>query len=92
MQIVKESVTKTYSGKDILVEIIKQFVYTTEEERQKHCKLMEADGYEDSGQVLRNVGTIAHPEYEVFASFYKREMEEVPSSPEEVVTKASSFE
>lgn len=77
MQIVKESVTKTYHGKEVLVEINKQFVYATEDERQKHCKLMEADGFEDSGQVRRNVGTIAQPEYEVFASFYKRETEEV---------------
>lgn len=92
MRIVKESITKTYREKDIFVEITKQFVYPTEEERQKHCKLMEENGYEDSGQVRRNVGTIAQPEYEVFASFYKCEVEKVPSPSEDTVTKASSFE
>lgn len=58
IQIKKESVVKTYRGKDILIETIKQFHYSTEEEKIEHCKLMEEDGFTDSGQVKENIGTV----------------------------------
>ena len=75
VQIKKETVIKTFRENDILIEIIKQFHYSTEEEKIKHKALMETDGYEDSGQVKENIGTIMQPEYVWFGSYYKYEIE-----------------
>ena len=55
IQIKEENIIKTYREKDILIETIKQFHYSTEEEKMSHCKLMEADGFTDSGQVKENI-------------------------------------
>lgn len=65
---------KTYREKDILIEIIKQFHYSTEEEKLIHSKLMEADGFKDSGQVKENIGTVMQPKYVWFGSYYKYEV------------------
>ena len=75
IQIKKESVIKTYRGKSILIETIKQFHYSTEEEKMTHCKFMEADGFTDSGQVKENIGTIMQPKHVWFGSYYKYEVE-----------------
>lgn len=75
VQIKKETVIKTFRENDILIEIIKQFHYSTEEEKMKHKILMEADGYKDSGQVQENIGTITQPEHVWFGSYYKYEIE-----------------
>lgn len=75
VQIKKETVIKTFRENDILIEIIKQFHYSTEEEKMKHKILMEADGYKDSGQAQENIGTITQPEYVWFGSYYKYEIE-----------------
>lgn len=74
VQIKKEITTKTYRENDVLVEIIKQFHYSTEEEKMAHCRLMEADGFKDSGQVKENIGTIMQPKHVWFGSYYKYEM------------------
>ena len=71
IQIKKESIIKTYREKDILIETIKQFHYSTEEERVVHCKLMKEDGFTDSGQVKENIGTVMQPELVWFGSYYK---------------------
>ena len=75
IQIKKETVIKTFRENDILIETIKQFHYSTEEEKMKHKILMEADGYKDSGQAQENIGTIMQPEYVWFGSYYKYEIE-----------------
>lgn len=75
VQIKKETVIKTFRENDILIEIIKQFHYSTEEEKMKHKILMEADGYKDRGQVQENIGTITQPEHVWFGSYYKYEIE-----------------
>ena len=75
IQIKKESIIKTYREKDILIETIKQFNYSTEEEKAAHCKLMKDDGFTDSGQVKENIGTVMQPEYVWFGSYYKYKVE-----------------
>ena len=71
IQIKKESIIKTYREKDILIETIKQFHYSTEEEKTAHCKLTKDDGFTDSGQVKENIGTVMQPELVWFGSYYK---------------------
>lgn len=73
MKINKEIITKTYRENDILIETIKQFYYDTEEEKAEHCKEMERDGYNDSGQVKENIGTVMKPKRILFGSYYKYE-------------------
>lgn len=75
VQIKKETISKSLRDNDILIEMNKQFHYSTEEEKMEHKKLMEADGYKDSGQVKENIGTIIQPEYVWFGSYYKYEIE-----------------
>lgn len=77
IQIKKETVIKTFRDDDILIETIKQFHYSTEEEKMKHKVMMEADGYQDSGQVKDNIGTIMQPEHVWFGSYFKYEIEEL---------------
>lgn len=76
IQIKKETVIKTFRDNDILIENIKQFHYSTEEEKMEHKASMEADGYKDSGQVKENIGTIMQPEHVWFGSYFKYEIEE----------------
>ena len=75
IQIKKETVIKTFRENNILIETIKQFHYSTEEERMKHKTLMETEGYKDSGQVKENIGTIMQPEHVWFGSYFKYEIE-----------------
>lgn len=75
VQIKKETVTKTFRGNNILVETIKEFHYSTEEERMKHKALMVADGYRSNGQIQENIGTIMQPKHVWFGGYYKREVE-----------------
>jgi hypothetical protein len=72
----KEIITKTYREKDILIETVRQFHYASEEERNNHISIMANAGFNDSGQVKENVGTIENPNYVWFASLYKIETEE----------------
>lgn len=75
IQIKKETVIKTFRENDIFIEMIKQFHYSTEEEKMKHKVIMETDGYQDSGQVKENIGTIMQPEHVWFGSYFKCEIE-----------------
>lgn len=74
MKLTEETVIKKYRENDILIKTIKQFYYDTEEEKAEHCKEMERDGYNDSGQVKKNLGTIMKPEHVWFGSYYKFEV------------------
>lgn len=76
IQIKKETVTKQFREKDILIETIKQFYYSTEEEKMKHKEIMETDGFTDSGQIKENIGTIMQPNHVWFGSYFKYEIEE----------------
>ena len=72
-KIKKETVIKTFRDNDILIETIQQFHYDTEEEKLEHKKMMEENGYKDSGQVKENIGTIMQPNYVWFGSYFKYE-------------------
>lgn len=80
MRVVKESVSKTYryddngQSHDTLIEVVKQYHYDSEQEKINHQSEMESNGYEDSGQVRDNIGTIMNPIYVWFGSYYKYEI------------------
>ena len=73
VKIIKETVIKTFREEDILIETIRQFHYDTEDEKMEHKKIMEEEGYEDSGQVKENIGTIMQPKHVWFGSYFKYE-------------------
>lgn len=78
IKIVKENIIKTHrydeEGNDsLLTEVIEQYHYDSEEEKNEHRKQMETDGFSDSGQVRENIGTISKPKYVWFGSYYKYE-------------------
>ena len=71
IKIQKETVTKRYREDGIYVETIIQFHYDTETEKLNHSREMQKSGFEDSGQVRKNVGDMLHPDYVWFGSYYK---------------------
>lgn len=73
-KIVKETVVKTFRENDILVETVIQFHYSSKEDKLEHKKIIEAEGFEDSGQVKENIGTLTNPDYVWFGSYYKYEI------------------
>lgn len=77
MKIIKESIIKKHSYENgehtSCTAIIKQYHYASREERDEHAKQMTEKGFEDSGQVKENVGTIMNPELVWFGSYYKYE-------------------
>lgn len=72
MQIVKESIMKKHSYENGVhtsyTEVIEQYHYDSKEERNKHAEQMTEKGFNDSGQVKENVGTIMNPEFVWFGS------------------------
>lgn len=77
MRIIKESVIKKHSYENgdhsSYIELIEQYHYDSEKERNKHAEQMIKNGFKDSGQVKENVGTIMNPEFVWFGSYYKYE-------------------
>ncbi len=77
MRIIKESVIKKHSYENgdhsSYTEMIEQYHYDSEEERNEHAEQMIKNGFKDSGQVKENVGTIMSPEFVWFGSYYKCE-------------------
>lgn len=77
MRIIKESIIKKHSYENgdhsSYIELIEQYLYDSEEERNKHAEQMIKNGFKDSGQVKENVGTIMNPEFVWFGSYYKYE-------------------
>lgn len=77
MRIIKESIIKKHSCENgdhsSYIELIEQYHYDSEEERNKHAEQMIKNGFKDSGQVKENVGTIMNPEFVWFGSYYKYE-------------------
>lgn len=77
MKIIKESIVKKHSYENgdhsSYTELIEQYHYDSEEERNKHADQMIKNGFKDSGQVKENVDTIMNPEFVWFGSYYKYE-------------------
>lgn len=77
MRITKESITKKHlyeNGKhSSYTEVIEQYHYNSEEERNEHAKQMIENGFKDSGQVKENIGTVMNPKLVWFGSYYKYE-------------------
>lgn len=75
MQIIKESIIKKHSYENgehrSYTEVIEQYHYDSEEERNEHAKQMIKNGFKDSGQIKENTGTIMKPEFVWFGSYYK---------------------
>lgn len=75
MKLCSESITKTYLDDGTTkVETIKQYDYISKQEKQQHLRKMLAKGYSDSGQVMRNIGTMANPEFVYYGGYYKCEV------------------
>ena len=74
MLLVKESVIKNYIYDDkqkcsVIIEHIKQYHY--ENEKKVHREIMQEQGFEDSGQVKCNIGTVFNPKLKWFGGYYK---------------------
>lgn len=75
MRIIKESVVITHyydeNGKESLViDVIEQYHYDSEEEKYNHKKQMEAKGFIDSGQVRENIGDMSNPVYVWYGGYH----------------------
>lgn len=77
MQIVKESIIKKHLYENgvhtFYIEIMEQYHYDSEEERNEHAEQMIKNGFKDSGQVKENIGTVMNPKLVWFGSYYKYE-------------------
>ena len=67
----REVVSRTYRGYDILVEKEVEYQYDTMESRNKHANKMLSHGYSDSGQVMENIGSFMKPVHVTYARFFK---------------------
>ena len=74
VKIQNETVTKRYREEGIYEETIIQFHYGTEKEKYIHSREMQEKGFEDSGQVIENIGSMLNPEFVWFGSYYKHEL------------------
>lgn len=79
MKYLQERKTVTYDRKEdgtlcgVLTEIIQKYVYESEEEKLKHRDEMIRSGYDDTGQVKENFGTIMEPKLVWFGCYrYER--------------------
>lgn len=77
VRIVKDSITRIHAydengNETIFTDTIEQYHYDSEEEKNEHRKLMEAKGFNDSGQVKENISSMSDPAYVWFGSYYKR--------------------
>lgn len=77
MQIVKESIIKKHlyenGVRTSYIEMMEQYHYDSEEERNEHAEQMIKNGFKDSGQVKENIGTVMNPKLVWFGSYYKYE-------------------
>lgn len=75
MLLVKESVIRHYIYDDdkhkcsVIIKYIKQYHY--ENEKKAHREIMKQQGFEDSGQVKCNIGTIFNPKLKWYGEYYK---------------------
>lgn len=73
VKIQKETKIKTFRDNGVIIETIQQYHYETAKEKSDHKKIMEEKGFEDSGQVKENIGTIMQPNHVWFGSYFKVE-------------------
>ncbi len=76
VRIVKDTITKLHiydeQGHEVmLIDVVEQYHYDSEEERSKHKLIMELKGFTDSGQVKENIGDMTNPVYMWFGSYFK---------------------
>lgn len=71
VRLTREIEIKTYGEYKTIVQEIKQFHYSSEEERNTHKAKMESEGYEDSGQIKENLGSIEKPNHVWYSSYTK---------------------
>lgn len=51
-----------------------EYIYDSEEEKLNHKIEMETKGYEDSGQVRKDINiSFSNPDYRIYGSYYKYE-------------------
>lgn len=74
MRKAKEIVIKTYRENDVLVETTVQFYYDSWKEKAHHTQEYVNMGWNDSGQIRENIGTVANPVLVWFGSYYKYEV------------------
>lgn len=72
-KLVKRITTEVFQDVGNLKETVVQYYYETPEARAEHAKEMLAKGYNASGQVDENIGSIMNPKYVFFGSYYKIE-------------------
>lgn len=82
IRLVSETTTRSYyeEGK-VKVTYIEHYRYETDEERIAHKKGMEAIGFQHSGQICDNIGTVLQPLH-VFAGYFMRQITvDIPEEP-----------
>lgn len=79
MKIVRESLIKHHMDKWVLVEVVEEYHYDTEEERVSHSQYMVANGFSDSGKMMKNMGTMMYPEYVYYGKYGKKMVDEYQS-------------
>lgn len=59
----------------ILMRIIREeYIYESEEEKLTHKAEMESKGFEDSGQVKKDINmSFSNPDYRIYGIYYKYE-------------------
>lgn len=80
VRLVKEQLTKKHrydedARHSLLVETVEQYHYDSAETKEIHKGVMEAKGFEDSGQVKENIGTFNKTVFVWFGSYYKYEVQ-----------------
>lgn len=74
MKLIERTVEqKFYYGKEtyMIETTIEKYTYNSEKEKYEHSKEMQKDGFEDSGTVRKNFGTVAHPLHVYFGDYFK---------------------
>lgn len=77
MLLVRQSKTKEYNYDEkenlvsTIVKEIEKYHYKDEKEKFRHKKQMEKIGFEDSGQIKKNISTIGNPIYVWFGAYYR---------------------
>lgn len=71
MKLKKDIIERTYRENNILVEVTQFYHYNSETERTEHKCKMEELGYNDSGQIKDNIGTILNPNH-VWCAWYNK--------------------
>lgn len=79
IKLVKEIVTTEYNYEQDkkAISTVKQYIYSSMDERYRHVISMEKLQYSESGQVKENIGSLDNPNLVPFASFYRTYVEDL---------------